>query len=180
MKKRKPVSNYALHWAAILAIVFFAFLAMGSLLSIPTPPGKTTIDPDLPQEETAVVVFSDSICVKEYNGINVEKEWYPGKLRKMTVTMPAGNTHLLFDILTVFERGNNNFYTFDPRNLELNFNFEAGKEYTVSVYASKNEGTLFNPKQKVVLAIWDKIYSSGNPGNNEGAHIVKSWELAEF
>jgi hypothetical protein len=173
-------NRLTLHWAAILAIVLFAFLAMSSLISIPTPPGKTTIDPDIPPEKAAVVVFNSAVNIKEYNGINIEKEWYPkDKLRKMTATMPAGDTHLLFDLYASFERGNTT-YTFRPRDLELKFNFEAEKEYTVSVYASRNEGTLFNPKQKIVLAIWDKIYTDANPGNNEGDHIVKSWELGEF
>ena len=172
-------NRLTLHWAAILVILLFAFLAISSMIST-TPPGKTTIDPDMPLEEAAVVVFHNSVNIKEYNGINIEKEWYPkDKLRKMTVTMPAGETHLLFDIYASFDRGNTT-YTFRPRDLELKYDFEAGKEYTVSVYASKNEGNFFQPKQKIFLAIWDKIYSDANPGNNEEAHIVKSWELAEF
>ena len=167
-----------LHLAAFLAIALFAFLAISSATS--APPGKITLDSDIPTEESAVVLFNNSIYVKEYNGIDVEKEWYPkGNYRYMTVTMPAGETHLLFDISVSFRRGNT-YYTFDPKNLELKYDFAPGKEYTVSLYASKNEGGLFNPKQKVVLAIWDKIYSNADPGNNEGDHIIKSWELAEF
>ena len=171
-------NRLTLHWITILIIALFAFLAISSSAS--APPGKITLDPGLPLEESAVVVFHSSICVKEYNGIGVENEWYPkDKLRKMTITMPAGETHLLFDIYASFDRRNTT-YTFRPKDLELKFNFEAGKEYTVSIYASKNEGDFFSPKQKVILAIWDKIYSDANPGNTEESHIVKSWELSEF
>jgi len=171
-------SRQAPHWVTFLVIAFFAFLAISTTVS--APPGKMTIDPDLSKAESAVVIFHNSINVKEYNGISVKDEWYPkGKWRRMTVTIPGGETHLLFDIDAGFDRGNTT-YTFRPRDLELKFNFEAGKEYTVSLYASKNEGTLFAPKQKVVLAIWDKIYSDADPGNREGDHVIKSWELGEF
>jgi len=167
-----------LHWITLMIIVLFAFLAISSATN--APPGKITLDSDLPTEESAVVVFHRSIYVREYNGIDVEKEWYPkGDLRRMTVTMPAGDTHLIFDLYASFGRGNTT-YTFRPKDLELKYDFAPGKEYTVSLYASKNEGGLFTPKQKVVLAIWDKIYSDADPGNNEGTHILKSWELAEF
>jgi len=171
-------NRLTLHWVTILVILLFAFLAVSSTAS--APPGKIAVDPNLPVENAAVVVFSSSINVKEYNGIDVREEWYPkGRWRRVTATMPAGETQLLFDMDVSFGRGNNT-YTYRPKDLELKFNFEAGKEYTVSVYASKNEGSFFIPKQKVVLAIWDKIYSDANPGNTEGSHIIKSWELAEF
>jgi len=167
----------------IIGFAFIALLAVsltGCFSLFGTRPGVTTIDPNLPIEQSAVVVFTNTMYVKEYNGINVEKEWYPkDKLRKMTVTMPAGETHLLFDIYTSFDR-RNTIYTFTPKDIELKFDFEAGKKYTVSLYASENEGSLLFPKQKVVLAIWDKIYSDANPGNRQGNHIVKSWEIGEF
>ena len=167
-------------------IVGFAFIALlavsltGCLSLFGPRPGVITLDPNLPIEQSAVVVFHNSIYIKEYNGIGVNDEWYPkGKWRNITATIPAGETQLLFDIWVSFSRGNTT-YTFRPKDLELKFNFEAGKEYTVSLYASKNEGTLFAPKQKVVLAIWDKIYSDADPGNREGDHVIKSWELGEF
>jgi hypothetical protein len=161
-------------------IVLLAVSLTGCFSLFGTRPGVTTIDPNLPIEQSAVVAFQSSMHIKEYNGISTEKEWYPkDRLRKMTVTMPAGETHLLFDLYTSFSRGNTT-YTFRPKDLELKFDFEAGKKYTVGVYASQNEGNFLFPKQKVVLAIWDKIYSDANPGNRQGKHIVKSWEIGEF
>jgi len=140
-------------------------------------PGNITIDPDLPAEKAAVVVFNSVIYVKEYNGVSVENEWYPKAiLRKMTATIPGGETHLRFDIYASFDRGNTT-YTFKPKDLELKFDFEAGKEYTVSVYHSKDEGDLLAPKEKIILAIWDRIYSDANPGNSEEDHVIESWEL---
>jgi len=161
--------------------VILAVSLTGCLSLLLTPlPGKITIDPELPIEKNAVVVFHSSIFIKEYNGINVKDEWYPkGNYRKMTVTIPGGETDLLFDISASFDRGNTT-YTFRPKDLELKFDFEAGKEYTVSVYRSKNLGNFFIPKQKIYLAIWDKIYSDANPGNAQEDHVVKSWELTEF
>jgi hypothetical protein len=138
------------------------------------------MDPNLPIERAAVVIFPDFIQVKEYNGINVKDEWYPReKLRRVTSTLPAGEAHLLFDVYLSYSRGNTT-YTFRPKDLELKFDFEAGKEYTVSIYVSKNEGNFFIPKQRIFLAVWDKLYSDANPGNNQADHIIKSWELGEF
>jgi hypothetical protein len=163
----------------------FAFIAvMAAILSgcfsLPAKPGVITIDPNHPKEESAVLIFPDFLYIKEYNGIDVESEWYPNdKLRKVTATIPAGDTHLLFDVYMSYSRGNTT-YTFRPKDMELKFNFEAGKEYTVSIYASKNIGNFIFPKQKIILAIWDRIYSDANPGNTEESHIIKSWELSEF
>jgi len=141
------------------AFAFIVISAVSLIGCFSTPPGNITIDPNLPKEEAAVVIFHDTIYVKEYNGIDVESEWYlKDGLRRVIATIPTGETHLLFDIYASFERGNTT-YTFRPKDLELKFNFEAGKEYTVSLYASKNEGNFLFPKQKVVLAIWDRIYS---------------------
>jgi len=162
-----------------IAVVAVTFTGCFSLL-FSVSAGKTTINPDLPKEKAAVVIFNRGLYVKEYNGIDVEDAWYPkGNLRHMTVTMPAGETRLLFDMHVQFQRGNT-IYSFRPKDLELKFNFEAGKEYTVGVFASKNEGNFFIPKQKIVLAIWDRIYSGADPGNREENHIIKSWELGEF
>jgi hypothetical protein len=162
------------------ALIAFAAISLAGCFSLPVRPGNITIDPDLSKEKSTVVIFPDFFYIKEYNGIDVKNEWYPKeKLRRVTATMPAGDTHLLFDIYTSYSRGNTT-YTFTPKDLELKFNFEAGKEYTVSIFASKNEGSFFNPKQKLVLAIWDRIYSDANPGNTEESHIIKSWELVEF
>jgi len=166
-----------------ICIVFTAVSLNGCSLLIHTirhQPGEITIDTNLPAEESAVVIFSESILVKEYNGIDVKDAWYPkDRTRKMTITMPAGEAHLLFDIYASWSRGQVNYY-FEPKDVELKFNFEAGKEYTVSLYAGKNEGNFFIPKQKIIMAIWDRIYSDANPGNNEESHIIKSWELGVF
>jgi len=158
----------------IFGFICTALIAVSLTGCFSLPPGKITIDTELPHEKTAVVVFSSAIYVKEYNGIDVKDTWYPKNifgddLRKMTITMPAGETHLLFNIYASWSRGNTT-YTFRPKDLELKFDFEAGKEYSVSLYAGKNEGNFLFPKQKVILAIWDQT------GKNE----LKSWEIGEF
>ena len=159
----------------------FAFIAVMAILlgGCFSLPGKVTVDPDIPIEESAVVKFYSSVYVKEYNGINVEDGWYRGDgTKNLTATIPAGETHLLFDIYASFDRRNTTYF-FEPKNIELKFNFEAGKEYTVNVYASKNEGSLFLPKQKIILAIWDRILSVDD-GTSKEDGIVKAWELGEF
>jgi len=160
----------------IFGFVFIVLVAVSlsgcSLLfhAILHPAGTLTMDPNLPVEEAAVVVFGEAIYVKEYNGIDVEKAWYPkDRTREMTITVPAGEAHLLFDIYASWSRGNTT-YSFKPKDMELKFDFEAGKEYTVDVYASRNIGNFLFPKQKVLLEIRDR------KGKNE----LKSWEIGEF
>ena len=145
-----------------------------------TIPGKVVIDPDLPKENTALVIISEAIRVIEYNGIDVTKTWYSNNNPRVNkVTLPAGEATLFFNIRAVFARGNTEM-TINLENLETTYDFEAGKDYTIGVYASQNIGTFFNPKQTLILAIWDKAISNANPGNTQNDRILKSWELGEF
>jgi len=164
----------------IFILTFAAFTAVSFSSCFSTPPGKLAIDPDLPADKTSVVIFNESLFIKEYNGIDVKSKWYAkDRIRKMTVTLPEGEAHLLFDIYAAWNRGNT-IYHFRPKDLELKFNFEAEKEYTVALYAGKNEGNFLFPRQKIYLAIWNRIYSDANPGNREENNIIKSWEIGEF
>ena len=161
----------------IVALVFITILICGCFS---TPAGKINFDPNLPSEETAYIVISQAIFVKEYNGINVQDTWYKNdKLRVNRVTLPAGEANLLFNIRAAFGRGNIT-YTLRIEDIQFKHNFEAGKEYTIGVYAGPNTGGFFSPKQKVYLAIWDRSISGGNPGNNYGSSIIRSWEISEF
>ena len=170
-------NRFTLHGVTILVITLFAFLAISSATTRAPSPGFITVDPDLPLEQSTVVKIYSYIFVAEYNGINVSDEWYPnGEWRNVTVTMPAGETHLLFDMNRRFSRGNTT-YTLRLKDMELKFNFEAGKEYTVGT-SIRDEGNIFSPKGKLLLAIWDRIFA--DEYSREADRIVKSWELGEF
>jgi len=166
----------------LMLAVFMVSLSSCSLIihAIRHPAGKLAMDPDLSADQTAVVIFGEPLFIKEYNGIDVKSKWYPkDRTRKMTITLPAGEAHLLFDIYAAWDRGNTTYH-FRPKDVELKFNFEAGKQYTVALYAGKNEGNFFFPRQKIYLAVWNRIYSDADPGNREENNILKSWELGEF
>lgn len=179
MRTRKFNFVFSPHFASVLVFFLFVFLAIGSTASV--PPGKITVDPNVPAEKSAVVKFHSSLNIKEYNGIDVREEWYPkGKWRIVTATIPGGETNFLFDMHASFKRGNT-IYHFRREDLGLKFNFEAGKGYTVIVYAkyAKNEGTLFSPKQIVFLAILDGDDMNFVLDVKENL-IIKEWELGEF
>jgi len=77
-----------------IAALFAVFLIFGC----GTPPGRAVFDPELPKEKTALVVFGPSIQVRQYNGTNVNKAWYPrGKNRKNTITLPGGPAAIVFE-----------------------------------------------------------------------------------
>lgn len=140
--------------------------------------GDIVYDPDLTPDRTAKVVFTDSIQVQQYNGIDVVETWYPGdKLRKITATLPAETTSILFNVYTNVTVGRVT-YRFKVEDLELNFDFAPGKEYTLGIYTeSMGAQTFFLGKMKVGIAIWDRIFGPGE--SREVKNAVKSWELGE-
>ena len=146
-----------------------------------TPRGSVVIDSELPSENTALVMITSGIRVTEYNGIDVSESWYPrnqGRINR--VTMPAGNTTLLFNINALFGGGNVNIRV-RMEDIMINYNFEAGKEYTISLYAPRAESsTFFNPRQTLILAIWGRAFHDANPGSSYQNQILRSWELGEF
>jgi hypothetical protein len=160
------------------AVVVFAALVVSGCFS--TPPGKIVYDPDLPKEQTAYVVIDSTIEVVEYNGINVNKAWYPrNNLRLNKITLPAGDTTLGINIKGAAARGNT-IYNIRINDLQLKYNFEAGKDYTIALFNTKNIGTFLRPKQEVYLAIWGKAFNDGSPGISRDDLILKSWKIAEF
>ena len=166
------------NWLFSFAFLFCIVFLLGT--SCITIPGKVVVDPELPQENSTLVMMSSAINVITYNGIDVSKTWYSNnKPRVNKVTLPAGETTLFFNLRAVFGRGNINMII-NIENIEVRYNFEAGKEYTLGVYASNNIGTLFNPRQKLFLAIWNKAFSDANPGGSHNDKILRSWELGEF
>ncbi|MCL1812465.1 MAG: hypothetical protein FWG29_02955 [Treponema sp.] len=114
--------------------------------------------------------------VSQYNGIDVLDAWYPnGKFRKNTVTLPAGNTSVIFNLSAVISVGNTNFLI-KAEDIELRFDFEAGKEYQLGVYR-ENMGaqTFFLGRIKYGIAIWDKAVSH----NYKLDKAIKHWELGQ-
>jgi hypothetical protein len=143
--------------------------------------GCTTIinwDESLSPEKSALVVFSDAIHVLSYNGISVEDAWYPARrYRTNKVTLPAGEMSLVFDLKYVT---GSNYHTriFSGKNIELRFNLEAGKEYTLGPYR-KTEGFIIE-KGEFGAAIWSFAASGGMPGIFDENKIIKTWKLGEF
>jgi hypothetical protein len=139
--------------------------------------GTVVYDESLPPEQSALVVFSDTIRVLEYNGIGVEEGWYPnGKNRINKVTLPAGETAIRFNLRAYASQGN---YTvrISADDIELRFNFEAGNEYTVALY-TKSLGFLKNTEYG--MAVWGYASETASPGGADADKIIKSWKLGEF
>ena len=149
--------------------------AVVMLFGCGTPPGKITYDPDLPKEKTTRVEFYASIMIKQYNGIDIMDAWYPnGKYRQNTVTLPGGPTAILFDVWHTVNYGNS-AVTFRIKDIELRFDFEAGKEYTFGSYAEKT-GFLGLGKTKMGVAVWEGISTAGRSKDK----ALKFWELGEY
>jgi hypothetical protein len=164
--------------AAAAAVFCIVLLASGcSSISRQMSAGTVVYDESLSPEQSALVVFADTIHVVDYNGIGVEEAWYPkGKYRINKVTLPAGETAIRFNIRAYVSQGN---YTVSIKadDIELRFDFEAGKEYTFAVY-TKSLGFLKNTEYGV--AIWNFASQTASPGGIDTDKTIKSWKLGEF
>jgi hypothetical protein len=138
--------------------------------------GTIVYDETVPAEQSALIVFSDTIHVLEYNGIAVEEAWYPNeKYRINKVTLPAGETSIRFNLRASISQGNY-ITNISADDIELRFNFEAGKEYTVALY-SKSLGFLKGTEYGV--AVWGYASQTATPGGADADKIIKSWKLGE-
>lgn len=153
-------------------IVFTALLMIGCS----TPPGKVTYDPELPPEKTTKVIFEETIKVTQYNGIDVLEAWYPkGKARKNTVTLPGGNSTIIFNLNAAITIGNTTYFI-EAKDLELRFDFEAGKSYTFGVYTEKmGAQTFFLGRVKYGVAVWDNAVRH----NYNVSKAIKFWEMGQ-
>ena len=163
------------------AFVVFMTVSLSScaliITAVRSTPRNITVDPNIPVEEAAVVKIDYNIAVREYNGIDIEKAWYPkDDLKAINAAIPPGETHLLFDIYKVFNRGNSSF-SFTAKDIELKYDFEAGKKYRLGLY-TEDIGNFIYPRRKIFLAIWDGDAASGSGESNNA--ILKSWELSEI
>lgn len=137
--------------------------------------------PELPEEQTAVVTISEVIEVYAYNGIDVSKTWHPKrKNRVVKAVLPSGETALSLNLHAEFTVGNT-IYISDIEDVEVRYNFEAGKEYTIGMYAKRTEDSNFLfPRYKILLVIWGKTFPGGAPISNFEDSLLRSWELGEI
>ena len=153
-------------------LVFTLFLVIGC----GTPPGKLSFDTDLPPEKTTEVRFSSTIIVRQYNGIDVFETWYPkGKIRGNIISLPAGNTTITFDINAYIQVGNVTTHV-TAKNITLNFDFDAGKSYSIAVYSEgMGAQTFFLGRKKFGIAIWDNAVKH----NFNVEKSLKHWEMGQ-
>ena len=164
----------------IIGCAFLVFMSVSLsscsmiIRAVRNKPRNVMVAPDMPIVDTAVIKIDYYIFVKEYNGINVESEWYSNdRLKTISATIPAGETHLLFDIYMVFTR-NQATYSFRPKDIELKYDFEPGRKYRVGMF-TENIGNFIFPRRKIFLAIWDM-----EPAPGSGKEPLRSWELSEI
>ncbi|MDR1308086.1 MAG: hypothetical protein LBK74_11000 [Treponema sp.] len=172
------MKNMVKNCAGVAVVLCTALLFSGcSSIARQLSAGKIIYDESLPVEQNALVVFSDTIHVLEYNGIGVEDSWYPkGKYRINKITLPAGETTIQFNLRAYVSQGNYSV-SIKADNIELRFNFEAEKEYTVAVY-TKSLGLFKNTEYGV--AVWGYASQTASPGGADAGKILKSWKLGEF
>ncbi|GHV86303.1 hypothetical protein AGMMS50230_19180 [Spirochaetia bacterium] len=147
------------------------------------PQAKPVQKPPAASTGTATVIFGVGFWVFDYNGADIYDEWYPkGKVttgerhlwRVNKVAVPAGGTTITFD--TYFETpGWQTTFIFVGQNYELSYNFEAGKEYTLALFAR----TPAPGQREVYLGLWPKANRSGMQGRIDDDSLLKSWKLAE-
>jgi uncharacterized DUF497 family protein len=121
------VRRITLHGAAILAIAFFAFMAISS-----TATPAMVYDESVPPEESVNFYFYDGVEIREYNGIPVPKK-YDSSTSESTwrnVILPAGEIKFVMDVSGSVSTGVT-VYTFTYRNVAITYTFEPGESYIV-------------------------------------------------
>ncbi|QQO09968.1 hypothetical protein [Breznakiella homolactica] len=108
----------------------FLLLAMSSCTA--TPKVFYTFDDALPQSETTSLVLPlTDISVTSYNGITVDWSTGLSLMGKFgEIVIPAGETHITFD-LHYMRSGGYISTSILGGDLELQYNFEAGKKYFI-------------------------------------------------
>jgi len=146
---------------------------------------------ELPEEETAVLLIRNNILIKEFNGIPVK--W--GAADHLTVeernyiVIPGGEAKILFDVFYILTRGQNSIVYFSQKDMLMNFNFEAGKEYTLAFW-TVNEGNIFIPKLTLYMGVFNGYllpeevenpeYQGEKRTNYNSDTLIKSWVLTKY
>jgi hypothetical protein len=113
--------------AAIIAVVSVLVISCGTTREI-------TVDRNIPKKESAVVFFPDTFIVQRFNGEDVSKKWKSGFLQfGVQVTVPAGESKIDFDLYSDWGHR-----VFRVKDLEVIYNFEAGKTYTLTFVPQKD------------------------------------------
>jgi hypothetical protein len=147
-----------------VALLFFSCFS--------TPSGKVVFDPDLPEEQSAVVIFDYPILVQQYNGIDVKNAWYPkGNNRKNTVILPAGYSTITLNYSIYIGS-----VIISRNNIELRYDFEAEREYSVGSWVVHERSESFSRGEKWFygIGVWTQYSDVGKRDK-----AIKYWEIGE-
>ncbi|MDR1388560.1 MAG: hypothetical protein LBJ31_01095 [Treponema sp.] len=170
MSRKKAV------WAMLFVCAVFLLFGCETISRLSTAE-DITVD-DTAAEKSALVIFGPEVYVLEYNGVDVEKEWYPRKKTRLNrITLPAGDTTLRFNLDFEISSGGI-IYRYRQKNVEMQYTFEAGKEYTVAPYGKTIERRFLTENHfEYGLGIWDRASTDGTGWSVETA--IKSWKLGD-
>ena len=152
-----------------VSAVFVSLLLLGCKST-----GRIDLDPSVPSELTTRVTFSDVLVVYELNNTRVYNDFYPReRVRENIVTLPAGETTMLFNVRANVRRGQNLIVRVNIDDILLSYDFEPGKRYSVSLYTEGlGAASFFLGHFKYGIAIWDNASARGRP--------IRNWELGEW
>jgi hypothetical protein len=134
------------------------------------------VDKTTPTEDTVQILFindpkNGSFTIQKCNGISLEKQLYLNPYKsvsmddKVRLTVPAGNNSFVFIFAAM-----NPFGSAKPvtrfGNLEIQYELELGKKYTVAGRREKIDSSSF--------AYFVGIYDTTN-----GSELLKEWKLGE-
>jgi hypothetical protein len=159
------------------ALVYGALAAgLFIILSSCSSTFKLVVDEDNPVEQNALIIVDSGagfFILKEWNGIEIREMLY--KKRWLTsndtvrLTVPAGDTSIGFDISFTFSNQYSST-TYKMDDIELNYNFEAGKRYRITG-ATKSMG--FFKGYELMIRLYDVTVRGTKP------ELLKEWTLGE-
>ncbi|MDR2663087.1 MAG: hypothetical protein LBC31_08835 [Treponema sp.] len=153
-------------------------IAWGDQLKYRFPSPKLVLSPPIRNQGSqgsATLVFGESLIIRGYNDMDVYREMYPtGTWKVNKVTVPAGGTSVNFDYRHYMDRFGTDVVVYG-QNIELNYNFEDGKEYTIAAYQKRLDPITL----EYGVAVWDYASSNGKPGALQRGKMMVSWKLGE-
>ena len=136
-------------FAAILVCCLLASACISSEKVI-----ETVFDPSHPEAHSAKVMIG--LDVTTYNGIDIRKAWEVEKGIAL-VTLPPGEAAFTFNAYFIRDYGRL-IERYTINDCAFKYNFESGKEYTVTRYLERKPKKFLQPQEyKYYVRIYGKL-----------------------
>jgi hypothetical protein len=134
------------------------------------------VDVNNPPEQNVLISLPYSFFLKKWNGINIEKHLSRVNGR---LFVPAGNNKMIFDV-SYYYYLDKETYTF--KNVELQYDFEAGKKYWIdpSIWTTVNDSKILRFNVELYIRLYDTTEGRRRPVLLKQWIVTRLWYPYEY